>query len=344
MANRLIRSVFCRNVDRVDEHVFHPAIRRRQLKAKPLTANRSSQSMTNESTSPSADEPAVEEVLELLDAIEPVDEEVRSSTGAYLNEIGLIPLLSAEQEWALAERVQVGDAEARRAMIEANLRLVVTVARGYVGRGVPLMDLIEEGNIGLIRAVEKFEPERRLRFSTYAMWWIRHGVQHALSHQGRTVRIPVHVLRELAQILRANREMTAQIGRPPTLEELARAVGKEPRDVAELFLVSEHISSLDAPMSDSDDRALIEHIVDEDENASTSNCESTGSGKLQGWLAALRPRQQWVVERRYGLNGQAVHSLAEIAVDLGVSRERVRQIQEEALKRLRQLSSLDQTD
>ena len=300
--------------------------------------------MTIESTSPSVDEPAVEEVLELLDAIEPVDEEVRSSTGAYLNEIGLIPLLSAEQEWALAERVQVGDAEARRAMIEANLRLVVTVARGYVGRGVPLMDLIEEGNIGLIRAVEKFDPERRLRFSTYAMWWIRHGVQHALSHQGRTVRIPVHVLRELAQVLRANREMTAQLGRPPTLEELARAVGKEARDVAELFIVSEHISSLDAPMSDSDDRALIEHLVDEDDSGSSANTDGSGNGKLQGWLEALRPRQRLVVERRYGLNGEAVHSLAEIAVDLCVSRERVRQIQEEALKRLRQLSSQDQGD
>ncbi len=288
------------------------------------------------------EEPAVEEVLELLDAIDPVDEEVRTSTGAYLNEIGLIPLLCAEQEWALAEQVQAGDSEARRAMIEANLRLVVTVARGYVGRGVPLMDLIEEGNIGLIRAVEKFEPERRLRFSTYAMWWIRHGVQHALSHQGRTVRIPVHVLRELAQVLRVKREMTAQLARPPTIEELARGVGKEARDVAELFRVSERISSLDAPMSDSDDRALIEHIVDEGDGSSANAGESHGNGKLQGWLAALKPRQQLVVERRYGLNGEAVHSLAEIAVDLGISRERVRQIQEEALKRLRQLSSQDQ--
>lgn len=295
--------------------------------------------MGDEPKSDVSEEPAVEEVLELLDAIDPVDEEVRTSTGAYLNEIGLIPLLCAEQEWSLAERVQSGDSEARRAMIEANLRLVVTVARGYVGRGVPLMDLIEEGNIGLIRAVEKFEPERRLRFSTYAMWWIRHGVQHALSHQGRTVRIPVHVLRELAQVLRVKREMTAQLARPPTLEELARGVGKDARDVAELFRVSEHISSLDAPMSDSDDRALIEHIVDEDEGASASSAEGPGSGKLQGWLAALKPRQQLVVERRYGLNGEAVHSLAEIAVDLGISRERVRQIQEEALKRLRQLSS-----
>ncbi|MBL0164095.1 MAG: sigma-70 family RNA polymerase sigma factor [Xanthomonadales bacterium] len=284
------------------------------------------------------EEPEVEEILELLDAIEPVDEEVRTSTGAYLNEIGLIPLLCAEQEWALAERVQRGDSEARRGLIEANLRLVVTVARGYVGRGVPLMDLIEEGNIGLIRAVEKFDPVRRLRFSTYAMWWIRHGVQHALSHQGRTVRIPVHVLRELAQVLRANRELTAQLSRAPSLEELARRVGKEARAVAELFRVSEHISSLDAPISDSDDRALIEHLVDEDEPNSPSHGDVEGSGQLQGWLGALRPRQRWIVERRYGLNGEAVHSLAELATELGVSRERVRQIQEEALRRLRTLS------
>jgi len=286
-----------------------------------------------------ASEPEVEEVLELLDAIEPADEEVRSSTGAYLNEIGLIPLLRAEDEWALAERVQVGDGEARRRLIEANLRLVVTVARSYVGRGVPLLDLIEEGNIGLIRAVEKFEPERRLRFSTYAMWWIRQGVQHALSHQGRTVRIPVHVLRELAQVLRANREITAQRGRAPSLEELALAVGKRTQDVAELFRVSEHISSLDAPMSEGDDRALIEQIVEDDDAASPSRIGVGDSGHLQDWLAALNPRQRIVIERRFGLNDEAVQSLAEIARDFGVSRERVRQIQEDAIRRLRKASA-----
>ena len=287
-------------------------------------------------------EPEVEEILELLDAIEPVDEEVRSSTGAYLNEIGLIPLLCAEQEWALAERVQRGDGAARRSLIESNLRLVVTVARSYVGRGVPLMDLIEEGNIGLIRAVEKFEPERRLRFSTYAMWWIRHGVQHALSHQGRTVRIPVHVLRELAQVLKANREMTARLARAPTLDELAAAVGKRTQDVAELFRVNEHISSLDAPMSEGDDRSMIDQLVEEHEFAGGTAPDSAGNGQLQGWLEALIPRQRLVLERRFGLNGEPVHSLADIATDFGVSRERVRQIQEEALKRLRQISKRDQ--
>jgi RNA polymerase nonessential primary-like sigma factor len=297
----------------------------------------------DQTTVASAVEPEVEEVLELLDAIEPADEEVRSSTGAYLNEIGLIPLLCAEEEWALAERIQRGDSEARRSLIESNLRLVVTVARGYVGRGVPLMDLIEEGNIGLIRAVEKFEPERRLRFSTYAMWWIRHGVQHALSHQGRTVRIPVHVLRELAQILKANRELTARLGRTPSLDELAAAVDKQTREVAELFRVNEHISSLDAPMSEGDDRSMIDQLVDENEPGAASQPEGSGNGQLQGWLEALIPRQRLVVERRFGLNGEPVHSLADIAADFGVSRERVRQIQEEALKRLRHLSKQDQT-
>jgi len=285
-----------------------------------------------------ASEPEVEEVLELLDAIEPADEEVRSSTGAYLNEIGLIPLLCAEEEWALAERVQLGDAEARRRLIEANLRLVVTAARSYVGRGVPLLDLIEEGNIGLIRAVEKFEPARRLRFSTYAMWWIRQGVQHALSHQGRTVRIPVHVLRELAQVLRANREITAQRGRAPSLDELAVAVGKRTQDVAELFRVSEHISSLDAPMSEGDDRALIEQIVEDDDNGAPGRADNGDGGQLQDWLAALNPRQRLVIERRFGLNAEPMQSLAEIARELGITRERVRQIQEEAIRRLRKVS------
>jgi RNA polymerase nonessential primary-like sigma factor len=288
-------------------------------------------------------EPEVEEILELLDAIEPADEEVRSSTGAYLNEIGLTPLLTAEEEWALAERVRAGDSEARRALIEANLRLVVTVARGYVGRGVPLMDLIEEGNIGLIRAVEKFEPERRLRFSTYAMWWIRHGVQYALSHQGRTVRIPVHVLRELAQVLKARRELTAQFGRAPTLDELANVVGKRTQDLAELFRVNEHISSLDAPMSEGDDRALIEHIIEEEDAPPSASSEALGGGQLESWLSALTPRQRVVIERRFGLNGEAVQSLAEIARDFGVTRERVRQIQEDAFKRLRKASQTPTT-
>ena len=275
-----------------------------------------------------------EELLELVDAVEPQNDEARNSTSAYLNEIGLISLLDAAEEQRLAQRVCVGDAEARRQMIEANLRLVVTVARGYVGRGVPLLDLIEEGNLGLMRAVEKFDPERRLRFSTYAMWWIRQSVQHALMHQGRTVRVPVHVLREFAQVLRARRQFIARHGRTPGIDELAQAVGKPVSDVAELFCVTERISSLDAPGSDGDDRALIEQLI---VDAAPSVVEDVSSNRIAAWIARLPERQRWVLERRYGLNDQGVQTLAEIATELGLTRERVRQIQGEALKRLRAL-------
>jgi RNA polymerase nonessential primary-like sigma factor len=212
----------------------------------------------------------------------------------------------------------------------------VNVARGYVGRGVPLLDLIEEGNLGLIRAVEKFEPERRLRFSTYAMWWIRQAVQHALMHQGRTVRVPVHVLREFAQVLRARRQFTAQRGRTPSIEELASSVGKPAPDVAELFCVTERISSLDAPVSENDDRALIDQLLID--GGAAPMIEEVPSSRLGGWIAQLPERQRFVLERRYGLNDHGVQTLAEIADELGLTRERVRQIQSEALSRLRGLA------
>ena len=191
-----------------------------------------------------------DDLLELADAVEPHDDEARNSTSAYLNEIGLVALLSANEELTLGRRVSAGDMEARRQMIEANLRLVVTVARGYVGRGVPLLDLIEEGNLGLIRAVEKFDPSRRLRFSTYAVWWIREAVQHAVMHQGRTVRVPAHVLREFSQVLQARRRFIAKHGYVPSIEELAQAIDKPVENVADLFSVTDRISSLDAPVSD----------------------------------------------------------------------------------------------
>jgi RNA polymerase nonessential primary-like sigma factor len=288
-------------------------------------------------TIPDEPDSAPEEILDLIDAVEPQDEEARNSTSAYLSEIGLIALLDAATEWSLAERVQAGDAEARRRLIEANLRLVVTVARPYVGRGVLLMDLIAEGNLGLIRAVEKFDPARRLRFSTYAVWWIRQSVQAAIMNHGRTVRLPVHLLRELAQILRAERELAAHMGASPSLDQIAAAAGKSVQEVAQLFLVSERIGSLDAA-AESGERALIGHIQDGDEAAPDGASASISSKRLGVWMAGLRERQRIVLERRFGLDGTPLQSLAEIGRDLGISRERARQIQEDALRRLRKLS------
>src|SRR4051812_47852031 len=214
---------------------------------------------------PPEDDIAGEHFDDLVDAIEPHDEEARSSTSVYLSEIGLTPLLEAREENELATAARAGDGEARRHMIEANLRLVVAVARAYVGRGVSLMDLIAEGNLGLIRAVEKFDPARRLRFSTYAVWWIREAVQHAVMHHGRTVRLPVHVLRELAQVLRAERELSARNGSAPSLDQIAAAVGKETREVAELFRVSESVTSLEAVVESAEPAAP---AVDRDEGVS----------------------------------------------------------------------------
>ncbi len=278
------------------------------------------------------------ELLELVDAVEPHDDEARNSTSIYLNEIGLIPLLKAEQERSLAHRIGQGDGVARRQMIESNLRLVVNVARGYVGRGVPLLDLIEEGNLGLIRAVEKFDPSRGLRFSTYAVWWIREAVQRALVHQGRTVRVPAHVLREFAQVLKARRRFTAKHGCMPSIEELAQAVGKPASQVSDLFCVTDRISSLDAPVSDADDRALIEQLV---VDAPATVADEGLGPHVAGAIARLPTRQRYVLERRYGLDDHAVQTLAEIAEQMGITRERVRQIQSEGLKKLRSLVDAD---
>lgn len=291
---------------------------------------------------PDQSDSAPEEILDLIDAHEPHDAEARTSASAYLNEISLTALLDAEQEWSLAERIQNGDSEARRLLIEANLRLVVSVAHPYVGRGVALMDLIAEGNLGLIRAVEKFDPTRRLRFSTYAVWWIRQSVQAAIMNQGRTVRLPVHVLREFAQVLRAERELATTTGTPPSLEQIASAAGRSVRDVAQLFIASERIGSLDAAL-ESGERALICHIQERDERVGDGVPGIDGE-RLNGWIAQLNERQRTVLQRRFGLDATPQQSLADIGRDLGISRERARQIQEDALRKLRKMAQEQDRD
>jgi RNA polymerase nonessential primary-like sigma factor len=212
---------------------------------------------------------------------------------------------------------------------------VVHVAHPYAGRGVALMDLVAEGNLGLIRAVEKFDPARRLRFSTYAVWWIRHAVQEALQQQGRTVRVPANVLREWAQVLRTERELAGRLGQAPTLEQVAAAVGRPVREVAELYRANERIDSLEA--ADPGELALIVHIHERDDGSAEA-AEPPDREALAGWLAALTERQRAVLQRRFGLDGMPVLSLAEIGRELGISRERARQLQQEALLRLRKLS------
>jgi len=270
------------------------------------------------------------------------DAEGRDSTSAYLNEIGLIPLLDAAAEVSLARRSRAGDPDARRQLIEANLRLVVSAARNYVGRGLALMDLVAEGNLGLIRAVEKFDPERGFRFSTYAMWWIRQAVERALIQQGRTVRLPVHVVRELAQALRLSREIARERGVAPGLDELAERLGKTPQEVAELFSFNERVTSLEAPQSSDDDRALGDALSDENaDDPMELLAEAVAGNRMGDWLSKLAARQREVIERRYGLNERSVQTLAEIAQDMGVTRERVRQIQLEALVRLRRICAAE---
>ena len=274
--------------------------------------------------------------IPVLDA----DEASRDSTAAYLNEIGMIPLLDADAELALARALRDGDFEARQRLVEANLRLVVHAARAYVGRGLSLQDLIADGNVGLVRAAERYDPERGFRFSTYAMWWIRHAIERGLIDHGRTVRLPVHVVRDLAQVLRANRELASTLGRAPHVDELARALGRPVDDIARLFTWHERVRSLDAPLADHETPRVRLSAGEGDEPLSVL-AGAVAANRLDGWLARLTPRQREVLVRRYGLHEHAIQSLAEVAAALGISRERVRQVQVEALARLRRFSEED---
>jgi RNA polymerase nonessential primary-like sigma factor len=260
-------------------------------------------------------------------------------TRIYLGEIGRTALLSAEEEITLSRAALNGCQESRQRMIRANLRLVVNIARGYTNRGLPLLDLIEEGNLGLIRAVEKFDPERGYRFSTYATWWIRQAVERAIMNQCRTVRLPIHVVRELTAFLRASRELEQQLGRPPRREEVAARLDSPMEDICRLFLLKEPATSADEPLAGSPDRSLLDSLSDEHNRDPASEYADRDAGRLLGhWLEGLSEQQRTVVEYRYGLHGKGRRTLEEVGTLMGVTRERVRQVQLSALARLREIS------
>ena len=260
-------------------------------------------------------------------------------TQIYLNEIGQSPLLSPAEELASARATRAGDFEARQKMIQHNLRLVVSIAKHYLNRGLTLADLIEEGNLGLIHALGKFDPERGFRFTTYATWWIRQSIERAIMNQSRTIRLPAHVVKELNVVLRALRHLEThgmREGREPTLDDAAHLLGKPVAQLRKLLGYNEHVTSLDAPLESEPGLSVGDQLADDD--APTPELvlhNSEIEDWIRQWLGELSDRQRRVIERRYGLNGRDVATLEELARELDVTRERVRQIQAEALDKLR---------
>jgi RNA polymerase nonessential primary-like sigma factor len=272
--------------------------------------------------------------------------EVGNTLQTYLREIRRAPLLTPQQEFDTATRARAGDFEARQAMIEHNLRLVVSIAKNYLGRGLPMPDLIEEGNLGLMHAIGKFEPERGFRFSTYASWWIRQSIERAIMHQARLVRLPVHVVRELNQVLKARRALEAQAPdgidgeRPVRVEDVAAALGRPVQEVAELLRFAEQPTSLDAPLdrnpADGNSESVLDTVADD---GATDPMSLTLSNEverlLEHGLDELNEREREVLAGRYGLRDREPETLEVLAERLGLTRERIRQIQQEALLKLK---------
>ncbi|MFQ6023005.1 MAG: RNA polymerase sigma factor RpoS [Acidiferrobacterales bacterium] len=266
------------------------------------------------------------------------DRQQADATRIYLKEIGFSPLLTAEEEVYYARRAQRGEEESRQRMIESNLRLVVKIARRYMNRGLALLDLIEEGNLGLIRAVEKFDPERGFRFSTYATWWIRQTIERGIMNQTRTIRLPVHVLKEINIYQRAARHLSQKLDHDPTPEEVANLLDKPIEEVKDMLGLTERVTSVDAPLDEDPDRSLLDAIADEQTQDPEKLLHREDlQSQIEIWLSDLNDKQREVVERRFGLNGREISTLEEVGADIGVTRERVRQIQVEALRRLRVL-------
>ena len=259
-------------------------------------------------------------------------------TQLYLNEIGANPLLTADEELRLTRRVREGDFDARQMMIERNLRLVVNIAKHYLNRGIPLLDLVEEGNLGLMHALGKFDPERGFRFSTYATWWIRQNIERAIMNQSRTIRLPVHVVKELNQVLRAQRNIEAAGNGEFSLDAIACRLNKTIDEVRKLLQLSEHTASLDAPLDIDPSLSIGESLADE--NAPTPEMQihlSEVQGLVREWIEMLSDKQRLVIRHRYGIDECELLTLEELALRLELTRERVRQIQLEALCQLNRI-------
>ncbi|WP_339723119.1 RNA polymerase sigma factor RpoS [uncultured Paraglaciecola sp.] len=260
------------------------------------------------------------------------------ATQLYLGEIGFSPLLSAEEEVYFSRRALKGDEASRKRMIVSNLRLVVKIARRYNNRGLALLDLIEEGNLGLIRAVEKFDPERGFRFSTYATWWIRQTIERAIMNQTRTIRLPIHVVKELNVYLRAARELAQKLDHEPTAEEIAESLDRPVHDVTKMLRLNERITSVDTPIGGENDKVLLDVIADDRGHGPEEDLQDSDIKlNIIKWLEDLNPKQREVLARRFGLLGYEPSTLENVGIEIGLTRERVRQIQVEALRRLRDM-------
>ncbi len=293
----------------------------------PLPAGDSSREQISKSAAPKEEPEAEEAYQKTLDA-----------TQLYLNEIGFSPLLSAEEEVYFARKALRGCEASRKRMIESNLRLVVKISRRYVNRGLALLDLIEEGNLGLIRAVEKFDPERGFRFSTYATWWIRQTIERAIMNQTRTIRLPIHVVKELNVYLRASRELSQKLDHEPTPEEIAGLLGKPVEDVEKMLALNERVTSMDVAVSPTSDKTVVDTVPDQQVSDPVRLLQDSDlSASLDSWLDELCEKQREVVARRFGLRGHETSTLEEVGREIGLTRERVRQIQVEALRRLRDI-------
>lgn len=260
------------------------------------------------------------------------------ATQIYLNEIGFSPLLSAEEEVHYSTLALKGNQQARKKMIESNLRLVVKISRRYINRGLPLLDLIEEGNLGLMRAVEKFDPKRGFRFSTYATWWIRQTIERALMNQTRTIRLPIHIVKELNVYLRAARQLTQKLDHEPTSDEIATMLDVPIEDVEKMLGLNEKMASVDSPIGYDDNKSLLDTLADErSANPADLLTDENMHEQLEIFLDLLTENQKEVLARRFGLRGFEKSTLEEIGKEINLTRERVRQIQIEALKTLRGL-------